>query len=114
MEIKFKEKKQLSEGVTDSIYFALQKTLKRFKDKIREVSVNVKDYNREKPFIAKNLQVFITMKNGEKYYIQKSNPSLITASQIMAESLKDLMSNIINKDASERRKRAPIYLYNRD
>jgi hypothetical protein len=114
MEIIFKEKKHLPQGFTERIVNSLLKTLSRFKDKIRAVSVNVKDFNYEKPFRTKNLQVFITMNNGEKYFIQKSDSSLQTASQNMVKAVKGLMSNVINKASLEKRKRVPIYLYNQE
>ena len=51
------------------------------------------------------------MKNGEKYYIQKSDSSLLTATQNMVKAVKGLMSN---KALLEKRKRVPIYLYNQE
>lgn len=111
MEIIFKEKKQLPEGATESICYALLSPLKRFKDKIREMSVNVKGFNFEKPNGIKNIQVLITMKNGEQYYIQKSNISLQIASINLVKALNNVMSNIINKPLFKKRQRVPIYLY---
>ena len=105
---------ELPEGLSASICSDLLRPLRRFKSKIREVSINVKDFNSEKPHMRKDLQVLITMNTGEQYYIQKSNSSLLIASHNLAKAVKDLISNIINKTTLEKRKRMPIYLYNRE
>ena len=114
MEITFREKNQLPKGTTESISNSLLRPLKRFKDKIRDVSVNVKEFNSEKPNMTKYLQVFITLNNGKQYFIQKGNVSLQIASNNMVKAVKNLMSNVLNKTIFEKRKRIPIYINNRE
>lgn len=112
MEISFKEKSKLPLGTVESIKAALTNPLMRFKNKIKEVSVNVKDFNFEKPNMVKSLKVYITLNNGQKFYLEKSNSSLKMASAKMVKAIKDLMSTITNKSPLQKRQRTPIYLMN--
>lgn len=114
MKITFKEKKEIPHGTVENILDALTKPLERFKNKIREISIKVKNFDIDKPMKKKSLKITINLKNGKQYHLEKNNISLLTASSKMATSLKTLMSKITKNNSIGKGQRMAFLLITDD
>ena len=93
MNIYFYEKNTISKRTAKRLKDLITKPLCKFKEKIKEVNINIQYFDLQQPQLLKSLQVVITLNSGKEYYFVKNHASILEASNRMRDFIKKLMSS---------------------
>lgn len=94
MKIHFYEKNIISKKTSKRLKELVTKPLFKFKEKIKDVNINIQYFDLQQPLMLKSLQILITLNSGKEYYFVKNHTSLLEASNRM----KNLITNLMSKN----------------
>jgi hypothetical protein len=93
MNIHFYEKNTISKSTTKRLKDLITKPLCKFKDKIKDVNINIQYFDLQQPQLLKSLKVVITLNSGKEYYFVKNHASILEASNRMRNLINKLMNS---------------------